>query len=148
MPSEHSERHATQQALDKLYHFSLQPAREGITFTIARLTNDIFATSFLGGGDCTPFTPQGERGILTGQDATAHILAPGGGAPSSFPINLTIDLNAGQINATWTAPGSAMQNTTFDLVLYESIAAEQALVFYSDRASDKAAYALNLTLFP
>src|SRR5215471_1259852 len=93
MPSEAQEKKATNKALDMIANWMRSGTNEGISFTVSRLSDDLFTESFLGGGDASQFTPSGRRGKLTSQLSNANILDSGGGVPKSFPIQFTFDLN-------------------------------------------------------
>ena len=93
MPSERSEHHATRQALVEVYDYISPGTNEGISFLVSRLTDDMFTDSFLGGGDISLFTAGGTRGVIkSNTGTTAQMFDPGGGAPASFPIELTREI--------------------------------------------------------
>jgi hypothetical protein len=152
MTTEAQEHKATTKALDEITAYVKPGTNEGISWTLSRLTDDLFGDSFLAGGDATPFTPSGKRGTLHGQLSTAWLLSGGGGAaaPTIVPITMTFDLNEGVVKLSWTPPGEAAKDVTFKVELYKNITgspdASQILVFNADTASDDAAYALTLML--
>src|SRR4051794_4284405 len=97
MPSERSEHRATRQSLGEVHDYISPGTNEGISFLISRLTDDMFTDSFLGGGDISLFTATGPRGLIKSNTGTAaQMFDSGGGAPTRFSIDLTVDLNDGE----------------------------------------------------
>ena len=95
MTSERTEHRATDHALKEVFDYISPGTNEGISFSLSRLTDDLFTDSFLAGGDISLFTPSGERGSIRSQDSQGSVLSSSGAAPSQFPIALTIDLSTG-----------------------------------------------------
>lgn len=62
MPSERSEHRETQHALARVFDYISPGTNEGISFSLAQLTDDLSTDSFLAGGDISLFTPSGHRG--------------------------------------------------------------------------------------
>jgi hypothetical protein len=149
MPSERSEHHATRQALAEVYDYISPGTNEGISFLVSRLTDDMFTDSFLGGGDISLFTAGGTRGVIKSNPGTAaQMLDSGGGAPTSFPIALTFDLNDGEATGSWTLPDGTQQAPSFGVQLVKKTTRpEGALYLFSgETSSDAAAYSLTLLL--
>jgi hypothetical protein len=143
MPSEAQEKKATNKALDILANWMRSGTNEGISFTVSRLTDDLFTESFLGGGDASRFTPSGRRGKLTSQLSNANILNSGGGAPQQFPIQFTFDLNAGKAKGNWSNPVTGhAENVTVTLTFFKTATVPEGkyYLFYGDKTTDKAAY--------
>jgi hypothetical protein len=149
MPSERTEHRATQHALKEVYDYISPGTNEGISFGLSRLTDDLFTTSFLSGGDISLFTPEGERGVIKSNTPTnGTMLDSGGGAPASFAVALTVDLNDGEVTGDWTLPDGTAQNPTFELqFMKETDMPEGKLYgFCGEASSDEAVYSLTLLL--
>jgi hypothetical protein len=154
MPLFHLDREAaedrtTQRELEAIYNWIKDGTNEGISFEIAHLTDDAFTDSFIGDGDCSLFTPSGARGTLNSQGSNGNVLDSGGGVPHSFPFTLTINLNTGNVNGSWTYPGGGpAQTPTFKLVFYKRFTGDggENLIFYADQSSDNAGYIITFTL--
>jgi len=143
MATEAQEKRATNRALDTLANWMRSGTNEGISFTVSRLTDDLFTESFLGGGDASRFTPSGRRGKLASQLSNASILNSSGGAPHQFPIQFTFDLNTSKAKGTWTNPVTAQAETVkFTLTFFKTatVAEGKYYLFYGDKSSDKAGY--------
>src|SRR5689334_14141814 len=112
MSSEVREHQTTNRALHQIYKYISPGTNEGISFELSRLTDDIFTTSFLGGGDISLFTPSGARGTIKSQRTNAYVLSSGGGVPAAFTFDLSVDLNTSKATLKWTLPsGPAMTAT-------------------------------------
>jgi hypothetical protein len=149
MPSERSEHHATRQALEAVYDYISPGTNEGISFLVSRLTDDMFTDSFLGGGDISLFTPAGPRGVIKSNAGTdAQMFDSGGGAPTRFPIELTVDLNDGEATGSWTLPDGTQQTPSFELQFVKNtIKPEGELYsFCGETSTDDAVYSLTLLL--
>jgi hypothetical protein len=149
MPSELSERHATHQALEAVYDYISPGTNEGISFLLSRLTDDMFTDSFLGGGDISLFTPSGNRGVIKSNTGTdAQMLDSGGGAPTRFPIELTVDLNDGEVTGSWTLPDGTLQTPSFELQFIKKTTKPEGQLysFTGETTSDDAVYSLTLLL--
>jgi hypothetical protein len=146
MPSERSEHHATRQALVDVYDYISPGTNEGISFLVSRLTDDMFTDSFLGGGDISLFTAGGARGVI--KSTTARIFDSGGGAPASFPIELTFDLNDGEATGSWTLPDGTAQAPTFTVQLVKRATVPEGVLYLlcGETSSDDAVYSLTLLL--
>jgi hypothetical protein len=64
MPSESTENRATRHALGQVFDYISPGTNEGISFSLSRLTDDLFTNSFLAGGDISLFTPSSHRGRI------------------------------------------------------------------------------------
>ena len=115
MPSERTEHRDTEQALTQVYDYISPGTNEGISFSLSRLTDDLFTDSFLAGGDISLFTPSGHRGRIRSQQSNGWMLSSGGGAPTEFPVELRIDLSSGTGSGNWTLPDGTAQTPTFAL---------------------------------
>ena len=149
MPSEAQEKKATNKALDALANWMRSGTNEGISFTVSRLSDDLFTESFLGGGDASQFTPSGRRGKLTSQLSNANILDSGGGVPKSFPIQFTFDLNTAKAKGNWNNPVTGQaENVTATLTFFKAATVPEGkyYMFYGDKTSDKTAYAFTFLL--
>ena len=149
MPSERSEHHATRQALVEVYDYISPGTNEGISFLVSRLTDDMFTDSFLGGGDISLFTAGGARGVIkSNTGTTARMFDSGGGAPASFAIELTFDLNDGEATGSWTLPDGTSQAPTFGVQLVKKATVPEGVLylFCGETSSDDAVYSLTLLL--
>jgi len=148
MPSEHSEERRTQHALEQVFTYISPGSNEGISFSLSRLTDDLFDDSFLAGGDISRFTATSHRGVIRSQSATGYVLAAQGGAPAPFPVELTVDLGNGECSGTWTLPSGAAQSPSFRLqhVKTTSVSEGTLIVFAGETSSDDSVYSLALLL--
>jgi hypothetical protein len=148
MPSERSEHHKTQHALQQVFEYISPGTNEGISFSLSRLTDDLFTDSFLAGGDISLFTPSRHRGSIRSQLSNGHVLSSSGGAPTQFPIELEVDLTSGKGSGSWTLPSGPAQTPTFQLQYVKTINKPEGtmLLFGGETASDDAVYSLALLL--
>jgi hypothetical protein len=149
MATETQERRATNRALDAIANWMKAGTHEGISFLISRLTDDLFTDSLLGGGDASRFRASGRRGTLTSQLSKAYILASGGGTPQQFPIDFVFNLNTGKAKGNWNNPVTGQAETvTITLTFFKTATRPEGkyYIFYGDRSSDKAGYALTFLL--
>lgn len=148
MPSEIKEHHVTSAALNKVFQYISPGTNEGISFGLARLSDDLFTSSFIGGGDISLFTAGGVRGSIKSQLATAYRLDSNAGPPASFPFDLSIDLNNGKATLHWTPPGGSASTASFNVDSIKSVTRPEGinLFFNADEVSDDAAYSLSLLL--
>jgi hypothetical protein len=149
MPSERSEYQATRQALVEVFDYISPGTNEGISFLVSRLTDNLFGDSFMGGGDISLFTPSGARGVIksnTGTDAIT--LDSGGGAPTRFPIQLTVDLNDGEATGSWTLPSGTLQTPSFGTQFVKKATTPEGVLylFSGETSSDDAVYSMSLLL--
>lgn len=147
--TEHEEHVRTEEALETLTRWGRNPSSDGgenIAFSVSR--QGAPSDAFLATGDCTPFTPQGRRGVLNGQ--------PSGdtGAPAAyfidFGISLSVnqvsctfsfDLNSGKVTLTGSFPGlpSALDFTVAYDKRFQGNDGDNIL-FHSGKTSDHAGY--------
>jgi hypothetical protein len=148
MPSERSEHRKTHQALGRVFEYISPGTNEGISFSLSRLTDDLFADSFLGGGDISLFTPSGHRGSIRSQLSHGYVLSSSGGAPTQFPIELKVDLTTARGSGNWTLPGGTAQTPTFELQHVKTVIVPEGnmLLFGGETSSDGAVYSLALLL--
>ena len=149
--TEHHEDARTEEALEELTSWGRNPNSDGgenIAFSVSR--QGAPSDAFLATGDCTPFTPQGSRGVLNGQP-------PGGtGAPVAYfidfgiplsvnqvPCTFSFDLNSGKVTLTGAFPGlpSSLEfNVEFDQ-RFDGAGGDN-VVFHSEKTSDHAGYVI------
>lgn len=146
MPSERHEHHETEHALQRIHDYISPGTNEGISFSVSRVTDDLFLDSFLGGGDISLFTASGHRGTIRSQLSHGYVLDGGGGAPTQFPIALEVDLNDGRASGTWTLPDGTAQAPQFELQLVKTDEAGARIFFAGETASDPAVYSLVLIM--
>lgn len=148
MPSEHTEHRDTQHALRHVYDYISPGTNEGISFSLSRLTDDLFTDSFLAGGDISLFTPSGRRGSIRSQQSNGWMLSSSASAPTQFPIELTVELSSGTGSGTWTLPDGTAQTPTFELQHIKTASRPEGtmLLFAGETSSDDAAYSLALLL--
>jgi hypothetical protein len=152
--TEHREHVRTEEALERLNYWArnIGTVGENIAFSLSR--QGAPSDAFLVLGDCTPFTPQGHRGVLHGQ--------PSGdtGAPVAYyidfgiplsvnqvPCTFSFDLNTGRVTIAGAFPGLA---PSLDFTVeydkrFEGDGGEN-LLFNSDKTSDHAGYVIALQL--
>jgi hypothetical protein len=149
MATETKEQKATNRALDAIYKYIKPGTNEGISFTVCRLTDDLFTTSFLGGGDASVFTASGKRGTISSQLSNGRILDSGGALPHEFPIQFKFNLNNGKATGNWNNPATgAAETVTVTLAFFKSVgpAGEKYYIFYGNRSSDGAGYTFTFEL--
>lgn len=153
-----TERHEhvrTEEALETLTRWGRDPGMAGgenIAFSLSR--QGAPSDAFLVIGDCTPFAPQGNRGVLHGQP-------PGDtGAPVAYfidfgiplsvnqvPCTFSFDLNTGKVSIAGAFPG--LPPGLDFCVEYDKRfdgAGGENLLFHSDKTSDHAGYVIALEL--
>jgi hypothetical protein len=143
--TEAMEKKRTHDALNRLWLWVKPEVNEGITFSIARLPAVLSAKpTVFGGGDCTRFTASstGPRGTLSGNGySSANTVGPSTIGPS-FPFDITIDLNTGIVNGSWTPPGFPAQTFQFELELLRVDENSTSFIFYSDKTNEEAVYTM------
>jgi hypothetical protein len=146
--TERHEHRATNHALGEVYDYISPGTNEGISFEVSRLTDDIFTTSFLGGGDISLFTPGGQRGSIRSQLSNAYVLDPNAGPPTSFPFDLSINLDTGVATLTWTPSSGPASTATLHLDFLKAVDRPEGrnLMFGADEVTDDAVYAVSLLL--
>jgi hypothetical protein len=149
--TEHQEHARTEEALERLTEWGRNPnsyGGENIAFSVSR--QGAPSDAFLVTGDCTPFTPQGSRGVLSGQPP-ADTGAPVAdfidfGIPLSVnqvPCAFSFDLNSGKVTLTGSFPNlpSSLDFTVeFDKKFSGADGAN--ILFHSEKTSDDAGYVL------
>jgi hypothetical protein len=149
MPTETQERKATDKVLNTMYKYIEPGTAEGITWEVSRLTNDLFTTSFVGGGDISIFAASGKRGTITSQLSNAYILDSGGGVPHKFPIQFKVNLNDGRVIGSWNNPVTGTtESVTIKLTFFKKTNSPDGTyyIFYADKSSDAAGYAFTFIL--
>jgi hypothetical protein len=152
MTTETQEQHVTVQALKTIHQYISPGTNEGISWTLSRLTDDLFNDSLLAGGDASIFTAGGARGSIHSQESNAYLLPAGGASvpPSVVPISMAFDLNEATVKLEWTPPGGSAEHVSLKVELYRTITdspdATTILIFNVDKASDEAGYQLLLML--
>ena len=131
-----------------MYDYISPGTNEGISFSLSRLTDDLFTDSFLAGGDISLFTPSGRRGSIRSQQSNGWMLSSSGGAPSQFPIELTVDLSSGTASGSWTLPDGAAQTPTFEVQHVKTVSRPEGtlVLFAGETSSDDGGYSLALLL--
>ena len=148
---EHHEHARTEEALEELTSWGRNPNSDGgenIAFSVSR--QGAPSDAFLAVGDCTPFTPQGSRGVLGGQPSG------GTGAPVAYfidfgiplsvnqvPCTFSFDLNSGKVTLTGafpSLPSSLEFNVEFDK-RFDGADGDNVL-FHSEKTSDHAGYVI------
>lgn len=131
-----------------MYDYISPGTNEGISFSLSRLTDDLFTDSFLAGGDISLFTPSGHRGRIRSQQSSGWRLSSGGGAPSQFPIELTVNLSSGTASGSWTLPDGAAQTPTFEVQQIKTVSRPEGtmVLFAGETSSDDGGYSLALLL--
>lgn len=148
MTTEQSEKRDTQHALNQVFDYISPGTNEGISFSLSRLTEDLFVDSFLAGGDISLFTPAGERGTIRSQSSNGDVLSSSGGAPAEFPVSLQVDLNSGTATGDWTLPDGTTETPSFELQHVKTVSrpAGMLLLFAGETTSDNGLYGLGLLL--
>jgi hypothetical protein len=148
VPSEIGEAHATDSALKQIYDYISPGTNEGISFEVARLTDDLFTTSFTGGGDISLFTASGSRGTIKSQLTEGYVLSSTGAPPITIPFDLAIDLASGVATLSWTLPAAVAATAQIKLDFTRAATNPEGinLLFTTDDPSDDAVYSLSLLL--
>jgi hypothetical protein len=86
--------------------------------------------------------------IKSNAGTSAQMFDPGGGVPTSFPIELTFDLNDGEATGSWTLPDGTQQAPTFGVQFVKKTTRPEGILylFSGETSSDDAAYSLTLLL--
>jgi hypothetical protein len=147
----HEEHVLTEEALERLTRWGRNPNSDGgenIAFSVSR--QGAPSDAFLATGDCTPFTPQGHRGILNGQPV-ADTGAPvtyfiDFGIPLSVnqvPCTFAIDLNTGKVTMTGAFP-SLPSTLDFTVEFDKRFQDDDGynVLFHSGKTSDDAGYVI------
>jgi hypothetical protein len=153
--TEHDEHVRTEEALETLTRWGRDPGTDGgesIAFSVSRqgAPSDAFLTI----GDCTPFTPQGSRGVLHGQppgDTGAPVASfIDFGSPLSvnqIPCTFSFDLNSGTVTLTGSFPGlPPTLDFTVEFGKRFDGAGGENILFYSEKTSDYAGYIIAVQL--
>lgn len=148
MPSEHHEHRETQHALERIYDYISPGTNEGISFSLSRVTDDLFDDSFLGGGDISLFTASSHRGHIRSQLSNGYVLDGGGGVPAQFPFDLEIDLGYGRASGSWTLPDGTAQTPHFELQHVRTLDTTDGvrILFAGETTTDDAVYSVALVL--
>lgn len=152
--TEKHEHALTQKALDTLTKWGKNPNTDGgenINFSVSR--QGAPSDAFLALGDCTPFTPSGQRGTLNGQPA-GNTGAPVayvnnfGGMPTQVPCTFSFDLNTGRVHLAGTFPNGLPPKLEFRVEYFKQFdgAGGENVLFYSDHSSDNAGYVIAMQL--
>jgi hypothetical protein len=156
MPVTEDHEHArTDEALETLTRWGRDPGTDGgenIAFSVSR--QGAPSDAFLATGDCTPFTPQGSRGVLHGQP-------PGDtGAPIAYfidfgstlsvnqiPCTFSFDLNTGKVTLAGAFPNLPPSlDFTVEYDKRFDGAGGENLLFHSEKTSDHAGYVIAIQL--
>jgi hypothetical protein len=137
--------HRTTEALDELKSYTTNETNEPPSFSLNRLTGDLFTNSFLGGGAL--INPSGDA--LKSEDSVGWVLDSEGGAPNQFTIDeVSIDLGTAKLTGGWTLPDGTSQTPTFELHCVGAINGPvgREVFFRSGGHADGAAYSLVVLL--
>ena len=148
MPTERQEHQDTEKALTQVNDYISPGTNEGISFSLGRLTDDLFTDSFLAGGDISLFTSSGRRGTIRSQESNGWVLSSTGGSPAQFAVELTVDLSSGTGSGNWTLPDGTAQTPIFELQHIKTVSRPEGtmLLFAGETSSDDGAYSLALLL--
>jgi hypothetical protein len=152
MTTEKQEHTATLRALNDIHAYIAPGTNEGISWTMSRLTLDLFGDSFTGGGDASLFTPSGKRGSIASQESNTFFImnSASGNVVQPTSLSMTFDLNDGVVSLKWIDPSTGSQSTaTFTAELSQRNAPPGlgvTFVFGADSPSDGAGYSLVLAL--
>ena len=134
---------STHRAMEKLSDwFNPASGNEGGNYVLTR--NDshyIGGISIIVQGAITSFTATGKLGTIGTQEGQGFTL---GGTPVS--AQFSINLDAAQATLSWTVANGTQQTATFALILYRDAPSINSIAFYADKASDQAAYSLNILM--
>jgi hypothetical protein len=152
MTTEALEHTATVKALKQINDWLSPGTNEGASWSLSRLTEDLFGDSFLAGGDATRITPGTPRGTIHSQLSNALFVmnAPG---PSNIvervPISMVFDLNHGHVTLNWTPPGGAATTVNFTVELdkrFNTPTSSGELLFHADGGGGTAGFQLLIML--
>jgi hypothetical protein len=148
MLTEQTEDRRTKSALKKVLTYIRPGTNEGISFSLSRLTDDLFTDSFLAGGDISLFTPSGSQGSIRSQLSSGWVLSSTAGPPTQFPIDLRINLGTGMAKGSWTLPDGTAQSPSFRVQHVKTTSPPEGtqIVFAGETSSDGAVYSIALLL--
>lgn len=149
--TEKQEHALTRKALDTLAKWGRDPNTDGgenIAFSLARQAAP--SDAFIGLGDCTPFTPSGQRGVLHGQPPAstgapvAYFVLP---AFAELPFTFSFDLNRGEVSLTGVFP-NLPPTLSFTVEFIREFEGNDGknILFHSEETSDDAGYVIALQL--
>jgi hypothetical protein len=142
MDAETLEHVSTHHAMEKLSKwFNPTSQNEGGNYVLTR--ND---SNYIGGisiivQDALTFTASGKLGTIGGQAGQGFTLD---GTPVT--AQFSIDLDTARATLNWTVANGTPQSATIVLILYREAPAINSVAFYADKASDQAAYSLNILM--
>jgi hypothetical protein len=142
MDAETLEHVSTHHAMEKLSKwFNPASGNEGGNYVLTR--ND---SNYIGGisimvQDALTFTASGKLGTIGGQAGQGFTLD---GTPVT--AQFSIDLDTARATLNWTVASGTPQSATIVLILYREAPAINSVAFYADKASDQAAYSLNILM--
>src|SRR5207253_492417 len=111
---------------------------ENIIFSVSR--QGAPSDAFMASGDCTPFTPAGNRGTLNGQpsgtgEPAAYFIDFSGSSPTvnQVPCTFSFDLNSGTVTLAGSFPNlpSSLDFTVEYAKRFDGAGGEN-LLFYSE----------------
>ncbi|HTZ15861.1 MAG TPA: hypothetical protein VMC78_19995 [Mycobacterium sp.] len=139
----------TQKALNKLTEWGKNPnsyGGENIAFGLVRQGDP--GDAFLASGDCTPFTPKGNRGVLNGQpsgDTGAPVATFPFATPEEVPFTFSFNLNAGEVTLNGTFPDLPTKlDFTVEYIKEYLDDGGANISFHSEKTSDNAGYIIVL----
>jgi hypothetical protein len=138
----------TTHALEQIANYLKPGTNEGISWTLARVTDTLFDDSLLAGGDASRYEAHGKRGRVQAQLSHAYLLAPGGGdGPAAVvPVELSLDLDDGVVRLSWKSWEGSAHQAHFTVALDETTEHSTRLTFHGQHASDGAGWVLRLML--
>lgn len=148
-PTEHQEYLELQEALEAISKWLSSGTNEGANFLVTRLTGPVGEGSLFGGADISQWTAGGPRGSLHSNGGTAFDLGFGGGAPVSYPLDATVDLNIGEVELSWAPPpGHPIRSSTFRLSYVKHVPPPNGPTYFFDteKSSDEAVYSFTVVL--
>ena len=145
MATETQERHALHQALGAISDWLSPGTNEGANCLLTRLSDPLSEGSLFGGADISRWTPDGTRGRLTSQGGVGYLLGFSGGTPATFPLDVSVDLDTGDVELGWSPP-SGPQSAKFTLALVKKTGNGTSFFFDADRTSDAAVYSFTVVL--
>jgi len=146
--TEYQERARTGEALGTITGWGRDPSSDGgenIAFSVSR--QGAPGDAFLAIGDCTPFTPQGSRGILNGQPVgdTGAPVAYFPPSANQVPCTFSFDLNSGEVTLAGSFPNlPSSLNFTVEFDKRFQDADGYNILFHSGKTSDHAGYVIAL----
>jgi hypothetical protein len=134
---------STHRAMEKLSQwFNPASGNEGGNYVLTRNdSNYIGGTSIIVQDAITSFTATGKLGTIGGHTGQGFTLD---GTPVTAQFSLNLDTAQAILN--WTVANGMQQTATLAMILYRDAPSINSIAFYADKASDQAAYSLNILM--